>query len=146
MGGRGASGLGSGRISKDKTENEILTQDPYMRMSYKDYKRYDVGYGVDGTYDKETKTIEVNIGRCVKAIMNVLPESYVKETNLSRAKAAQKLYFDIGNGLITVDGNAPAWAKKAYKLAKVGWRLDNRYRVNHDKTLDFYYGLKKDGY
>lgn len=83
-----------------------------MRMSYKDYKRYDVGYGVDGTYDKETKTIEVNIGRCVKAIMNVLPESYVKETNLSRAKAAQKLYFDIGNGLITVDGDAPAWAKK----------------------------------
>ena len=147
MGGRGGSGFGSGRISKDATENENLTQTPYRRMSYRDYKNVMRGhYGVDGTYDEKTKTIEVNVGRCIKAVMDVLPDSYLKETNLSKLQAAQKLYYDIGNDFITVDNNAPAWARKVYKLAKVGWRLDNRYSVNHDKTLDLYYTLKKDGY
>ena len=138
MGGRGSSSSGN------RSENLILNTSPTVRVSYKDYKNYlNRGSAVEGSYDAGTKTIEVNVGRGVHALMNVMPDSYVKESGKPKLKAAVDLYNDLSVGSVSLGGNAPLWAKKSVDIVNTSKRMENEYGINHSKDLSTYFALKK---
>ena len=75
--------------------------------------------------------------------MNVMPDSYVKESGKPKLKAAVDLYSDLSVGSVSLGGNAPLWAKKAVDIVNTSKRMENEYGINHSKDLSTYFALKK---
>ena len=145
MGGRGRAG-GTGK-NGGNAEGIILKTSPFARVSYKDYKNVLNGKGGDsGTYDAATKTIEANVGRGVHAVMDALPDNYVRESGTSRLKAAMDIYDNISAGVVTLAKNSPSWAIKVEKIVKSAQKLDDRYGINHSRDLNQYFALKRKGH
>lgn len=159
MGSRGKSGI----KSASKIETSILSESPFLRVEYKDYKNEFRFKKVDGTYNDEDKTIEINIGRGIHAIMNAIPDSYIvtltkneewksflkvkskEPLQVTKLKYATFFYNDVSVGQ-DYGASTAAWARRAYKIAKEAERLDRKYRTNHSNDLSYYHKMKKLGF
>ena len=153
MGGRGGAS-GGNRLGRTSLEESILSKSPIVRVKYSEYKNELKGFGTqEGSYNASDKTIGVNVGRGIHAIMQEMPDSYVKEANsdgsydykVSKARVATDLYNAIVAEGWKPEAKDPAWLKKSINIAHATRELDRLYGGSaiHKESLDEYKRLRK---
>ena len=151
MGGRGGSG-GYGNAE----ERTLLNTSPIMRLKYRDLKEgSNRPRAIDGTYDKDTKTIDANVGRGIHAIMDIMPNDPAEYGKYiygegEQVKAKYGAAVDFYNATLVygeiAEKNVPKWVRKAERLVRQADKLDSKYGINHSTDLGLYHKLKKKGY
>lgn len=106
-----------------KAEGGSLPEFGHKRVPYSVYKNeYNSSEAISGTYDKETKTIEVRTYPRMEKAFELIPDSLIAEWakafHTSKRQATFKIYYayrdDLRDG-VKVSKNEPEWVKKLVK-------------------------------
>lgn len=126
MGGRGSSGGGS------SGGGGIPPEYGKKRIKYAEYANggYSPSEKISGSYDKDTKTVEVRTYPRIEKAAEMMPQSYINEfaaaygdakSSANRRKAVFATYYDVVDAVKKgqkVPSNALKWEKDLYKYVK----------------------------